>query len=88
MDVSTGSIFCCEDDDVVAMFLLIRCRPTTDTAGTAAREKRVTVPAVVTKCDEEAKARAGVKAATDDEKGEDVKASKDAAKREPSNALL
>ncbi len=55
----------------------------------AVREKRVAVdvPAlVVTKCDEcEAKARAGVKAATDEE---DAKASKDAAKREPSNALL
>ena len=56
------------------------------------REKRVAVPEllVVTKCDEcEAKARAGVKAAVpSDEKGEDAKASKDAAKREPSNALL
>jgi hypothetical protein len=60
----------------------------------AVREKRfaVAVPVlVVTKCDEcEAKARAGVKAVTDDcdKKGEDVKANKDAAKREPSDALL
>lgn len=57
------------------------------------REKRVAVPElVVTKCEEcEAKARAGVKAAVPsdcDKKGEDDKASKDAAKREPSDALF
>jgi hypothetical protein len=84
MDVSTGSIcfcFCCCDEEEVVM--LIRCSPKTDTVG-AEREKDAAVPEV-TKCDE-AKARAGVKAA--DEKGEDVKASNDAAKREPSKALL
>jgi hypothetical protein len=102
MEASTGSIFCWEDD--VAVDMLMRCRPTTPTTGAVAgaeavREKRaavavaVAVPEllVVTKCDEcEAKARAGVKAATEDcdKKGEDVKASKDVAKREPSNALL
>jgi hypothetical protein len=82
MDASTGSISVVE---VVAM--LIRCtgrpNPKTDTAGAVVREKGVaTVPALVTKCDEEEKAR-GVKAAAEDDK-----AKKDAAKREPSNADL
>jgi hypothetical protein len=63
--------------------MLIRWSPNTDTVG-AVREKGVAVLTLI-ECDE-AKARAGVKAA--DKKGEDVKASKDAAKREPSNALL
>jgi hypothetical protein len=69
MEASTGSIFC---GDVVDD-ILMRCRPTTPTiagAEAAVREKRVAVDApvlLVTKCDEcEAKARAGVKAATDD----------------------
>jgi hypothetical protein len=88
MEASTGSIFCCEVE-VLVVDMLIRWRPTTAAAG-AVREKRVAVPVVVViKCDEcDAKTRAGVKAATDDEKGEDVKASRDAAKREPSKALL
>jgi hypothetical protein len=82
MDASTGSI---SVEEVVAM--LMRCtgrpNPKTEYAGAVVREKGVlaVVPAV-TKCDEEEKAR-GVKAAADD-----VKARKDAAKREPSNADL
>jgi hypothetical protein len=91
MEASTGSIFC----EVVEVDMLILWRPTTDDTAAGAeavREKRVAVPEllVVIRCDEcEAKARAGVKAAVpSDEKGDDVKASKDAAKREPSKALL
>jgi hypothetical protein len=91
MEASTGSIFCEVVDDI-----LMRWRPTTDNTAAGAeavREKRVAAPVpalVATKCDEcEAKDREGVKAAVpSDEKGEDVKASKDAANRELSNALL